>query len=103
MAMIFGATCTLEMPANKTTRVLALLGNASYSIYLFQFFALPAWAGLMARLHASALPFDLDVLILTALVTMSGVAFWLLIEQPIASAIQYCRPPRDLQKQWSAP
>ena len=103
MAMIFGATCTLQLPANRITRTLAMLGNASYSIYLFQFFALPAWARLMVRLHASALPFDLDVLILTALVTVSGVVFWLLVEQPIASAIHYYRPPRDRQKQWSAP
>ena len=102
MAMIFCATCTLELPANRITRVLALMGNASYSIYLFQFFALPAWARLMSLLHADALPFDIDVLILTALVALSGVVFWFLIERPIASAIQYYRPSRDLQKRWSA-
>jgi exopolysaccharide production protein ExoZ len=102
MAMIFFATCTMKLPGNRTTRTLGLLGNASYSIYLFQFFALPAWGLAMARLHARVLPFDVDVLILTALVTLSGLVFWLLVEQPIASAIHY-RAPRDLRKQWSTP
>jgi peptidoglycan/LPS O-acetylase OafA/YrhL len=102
MAIIFWATCTMKLPGNTMTRTLGLLGNASYSIYLFQFFALPAWGQAMARLHASALPFDVDVLILTALVTLSGLVFWLVVEQPIANAIHY-RAPRDLRKQWLAP
>jgi exopolysaccharide production protein ExoZ len=65
-------------------RLATVLGDASYSIYLFQFFALPAWARVMRFAGAQALPFDLNVILLTALVTATGFCGWLRIERPIA-------------------
>jgi peptidoglycan/LPS O-acetylase OafA/YrhL len=64
---------------------MSVLGDASYSIYLFQFFALPAWARVMRAAGAEAIPFDASVLILTALVTASGYACWLLLERPLGA------------------
>jgi exopolysaccharide production protein ExoZ len=64
-------------------RAAIVLGDASYSIYLWQFFALPGWAQVMRISGAVAFPFDINVLILTALVTLTGLGGWLLIERPI--------------------
>jgi exopolysaccharide production protein ExoZ len=64
-------------------RLATVLGDASYSIYLFQFFALPAWARVMRLIGAQALPFDLNVILLTAVVTATGLCGWLLIERPM--------------------
>jgi peptidoglycan/LPS O-acetylase OafA/YrhL len=71
------------IPDGAFARLATMLGDASYSIYLFQFFALPAWARVMRVAGAQAVPFDLNVMLLTVLVTVTGFYGWFLIERPI--------------------
>jgi peptidoglycan/LPS O-acetylase OafA/YrhL len=82
-ALIVFATSSANESERSLGRVTAVLGDASYSIYLFQFFALPAWAQAMRAVGAEALAFDANVLILTVLVTASGVGCWFLLERPL--------------------
>lgn len=74
----------ITIPPGNLAAVAVVLGEASYSIYLFQFFALPGWAQIMRIAGATAIPFDIDVIILTSAVTLTGVAGWFLIERPIS-------------------
>jgi exopolysaccharide production protein ExoZ len=80
--LIVLASCGASASRGK---FVSLLGDASYSIYLFQFFALPAWARVMQAVGAQAIPFDVNVLILTILVTASGVGCWFLLERPLGN------------------
>lgn len=82
--VVFGMS-SVSIPRGRFGGLMSVLGDASYSIYLFQFFALPAWARVMRAAGAEAIPFDAGVLILTALVTASGYACWLLLERPLGT------------------
>lgn len=82
-ACIVFALCGAHVPEGRFGKLMSFLGDASYSIYLFQFFALPGWAYAMRGAHADAIPFDANVLILTMLVTASGVGCWFLLERPL--------------------
>lgn len=87
-ALIVFAICGASVPAGRLGRFASMLGDASYSIYLFQFFALPAWARAMAILRMDTIPFDVDVLILTGLVTASGVGCWFFLERPLGNMMR---------------
>ncbi|GGD97238.1 acyltransferase [Aureimonas endophytica] len=80
------------LPRHAGGRLLRLLGDASYSIYLFQVFALPGWAKVMAKLGLGILPFELAVLVLVALVTASGVVCWYVLERPLGRLLRDPRP-----------
>jgi peptidoglycan/LPS O-acetylase OafA/YrhL len=82
-ALIVFALSSANLPEGKLSRFACFIGDASYSIYLFQFFALPLWARVMWSLGAESIPFDVNVLSLTALVTATGLAGWLFIERPL--------------------
>jgi exopolysaccharide production protein ExoZ len=82
--VVFGMS-SVSIPEGGFGRLMSVLGDASYSIYLFQFFALPGWARVMCAAGAEAIPFDANVLILTALVTASGYGCWLLLERPLGT------------------
>lgn len=88
-ALIVFASCSASAPEGRIGKFMSVLGDASYSIYLFQFFALPAWARAMQAVQAEAVPFDANVLILTILVTASGVGCWFLLERPLGSITRY--------------
>jgi exopolysaccharide production protein ExoZ len=82
--IVFGMS-SVNIPDGRFAKFMSVLGDASYSIYLFQFFALPAWARVMRIAGAEAIPFDAAVLVLTALVTASGYLCWLLLERPLGA------------------
>jgi len=84
-ALIVLGMSSASLSGGRFGRLMSVLGDASYSIYLFQFFALPAWAYAMRAAGVEAIPFDVDVLILTALVTGSGYGCWLLLERPLGT------------------
>ncbi len=65
-------------------RLLVLLGNASYSIYLFQIFAVPGFSRLFAACHLEQrFNFDAMVLMLAVCATAAGVAVHFGLEQPL--------------------
>ena len=82
-ALIVFALSSANLPEGKLSRFACFVGDASYSIYLFQFFALPLWARVMWSLGAESIPFDVNVLGLTALATATGLAGWFFIERPL--------------------
>src|SRR4029077_314069 len=82
-ALVVLGMSSVSIPEGRFGRLMSVLGDASYSIYLFQFFALPGWARVMRAAGAEVIPFDASVLILTALVTASGYGCWLLLERPL--------------------
>jgi exopolysaccharide production protein ExoZ len=69
-------------------RVLTLVGDASYSIYLFQVFALPATALLFRAARLGAMPADLLILALCCAGCGAGVLCWRFIERPITKWIK---------------
>ena len=79
---------SVNIPEGRFGKLMSVLGDASYSIYLFQFFALPAWARAMRIAGAEVFPFDANVLGLTVLVTASGYLCWLLLERPLGTVAQ---------------
>jgi exopolysaccharide production protein ExoZ len=85
MALIVLAMSSIDLPEGRPRKLLAVLGDASYSIYLFQFFALPGWGRVMQAAGAHAMAFDVNVVILTGLVTGSGFFCWLLLERPLGT------------------
>ena len=87
-ALIVFAVSSVNLPDGKISRLACLLGDASYSIYLFQFFALPMWARMMWNLGAEQIPFDVNLLILTSLVVMTGLAGWFVIERPLGKMMR---------------
>lgn len=84
-ALIVFAMSSIDIPEGRVAKPLCILGDASYSIYLFQFFALPAFARVMQAAGADAIAFDVNVVILTVLVTASGFFCWLLLERPLGT------------------
>ena len=84
-ALIVFAMSSIDLREGRTRRLLSTLGDASYSIYLFQFFALPACARVMQAAGAETIAFDVNVLILTLLVTASGFFCWLFVERPLGT------------------
>jgi exopolysaccharide production protein ExoZ len=84
-ALIVFAMSSIDIPEGRVAKPLCILGDASYSIYLFQFFALPAFARVMQAAGAAAIAFDVNVVILTVLVTASGFFCWLLLERPLGT------------------
>ncbi|HWB79979.1 MAG TPA: acyltransferase [Nannocystaceae bacterium] len=89
-AVLFGALSLHWQPSgSRFGRVLVALGDASYSIYLLQVFALPGIARVLAAMHLDAwLPFDVLVLLLTAGSIAVGYVFYLLVERPLTRALQ---------------
>ncbi|QDL98015.1 acyltransferase [Rhodopseudomonas palustris] len=87
-AGIVVAATNLDLGQGRARRLAAVLGDASYSIYLFQVFALPIWGFMMSRLGFGTLPFDLNVVILTVLVVASGVVGWAVVERPLSRAVK---------------
>jgi exopolysaccharide production protein ExoZ len=87
-ALIVFAASSARLPEGRVSRLACLLGDASYSIYLFQFFALPMWARVLRSLGAEAIPFDLNVVGLTGLVTATGLAGWFFIERPLGKMMR---------------
>lgn len=97
-AGIVVAATNLDLGQGRQRRLAAVLGDASYSIYLFQVFALPMWGLVMSHLGFGMLPFDLNVVILTILVVASGVLGWAFVERPLSRAIKpllFGPPQRD--------
>ena len=63
-----------------------LLGDGSYSIYLFHAFALPASAIILHKSGVqSVLSFDMMVIVLIAIGVVSGMLCWYLVERPMTS------------------
>jgi exopolysaccharide production protein ExoZ len=87
-ALIVFAISSVNLPDGKISRLACLLGDASYSIYLFQFFALPMWARTMWNFGAAQIPFDVNLLILTSLVVITGLAGWFVIERPLGKMMR---------------
>jgi len=87
-ALLVLGICSTDLPKSKLLHVGVILGDASYSIYLFQFFALPAAAFLMRKAGLGVVSFDVDVLILTGVVTMAGVGGWRLVERPLTRGVR---------------
>ncbi len=85
--ILFGA-CGTKDPSGKAGRIASAVGNASYSIYLFQALAMPFWAIVMRKAQLDILSFDLRVLLLTLLVTVSGVLFWYFVERPLGRIVK---------------
>ena len=86
-AIVLGVK-SITIPSGFVASGAIALGDASYSIYLFQFFALPGWARVMRCAGAEAVPFDINVLVLTGLVAATGFVGWLLVERPIRKSTQ---------------
>ncbi|PZA12859.1 acyltransferase [Rhodopseudomonas palustris] len=82
------AATVFDLGQGRWRRLAAVLGGASYSIYLFQVFALPMWGTVMSHLGFGTLPFDLNVVILTVLVVASGVVGWAVVERPLSRAVK---------------
>jgi exopolysaccharide production protein ExoZ len=87
-ALIVFAASSSRGSASPPARFLSILGDASYSIYLFQFFALPAWARMMQIFGFGRLPFEFNVVALTILVTASGLGCWIFLERPLTKLAQ---------------
>lgn len=87
-ALIVFAASSSRGSNSRFAGLLSKLGDASYSIYLFQFFALPAWARAMQAIGTGPLSFELNVALLTILVTVSGVGCWFFLERPLTRLAQ---------------
>lgn len=68
---------------SPTSRVAVALGDASYSIYLLQVFALPALGLAFRWLGMDALPFDALVFLMAALSVACGYLFYAWVERPL--------------------
>ena len=70
-------------------RSLVTIGDASYSIYLFQVLALPAIAVAMRVAHIpEILPIDPAVIVLWIASCAAGVVFWRVVERPITELLK---------------
>lgn len=80
--------CTVRIAPScegRTGRYLVMLGDASYSIYLFQVFALPVIAVALRILRIPhILPIDLAIAVLWVLACGMGVVCWAYIEKPLS-------------------
>lgn len=84
-ALLLVATVRLAPSCNGWIgRYLVRLGDASYSIYLFQVFALPTIAIALRSLRIPVLlPIDLAITVLWMLTCLMGVVCWSCIEKPM--------------------
>lgn len=89
-AVLFGALALRWKPTGtRWGRVLIALGDASYSIYLLQVFALPGIGRVLAALHLDRwLPFDVLVVLTTIASVAVGYVFYVLVERPLTRALQ---------------
>jgi peptidoglycan/LPS O-acetylase OafA/YrhL len=95
--VVWGALST-KLHDNVVVSIGKLLGDASYSIYLFQAFALPGLAvALKSVLKGRSIPVDLAACILLCAAVTASVGCWYVIERPIArllsEAFQRREPP----------
>jgi exopolysaccharide production protein ExoZ len=76
---------------------LVTVGDASYSIYLFQVFALPAIAIVLRKMHApSLLPVDVAIALLWLLSCAAGIGCWAFLERPLTARLKRKPTRRDL-------
>jgi exopolysaccharide production protein ExoZ len=61
-------------------RIPRLIGDASYSIYLCQVFAMMAWSALQTR---NGLPRSIEPIAIFVTGTIGGIAVWRLVERPL--------------------
>jgi peptidoglycan/LPS O-acetylase OafA/YrhL len=97
-ALIVAGAKDLSIGPGWFGKVLILLGDASYSIYLFHAFALPACALILRKAGVQHfLSFDLMLVVLMATGIASGVMCWYLIERPMTSYFSALTQGRKLQ------
>jgi exopolysaccharide production protein ExoZ len=99
----FGAPCALLVASvvwlnprceGRTGRTFVMVGDASYSIYLFQVLSLPAIAIVLRMIHLpSVLPVDLAIAVLWFLSCASGIGCWRYIERPLTRRIKSALHP----------
>lgn len=70
----------LELHDGVVRRVILVLGNASYSIYLSQVFTIPLWTSVVSKARISS-SIDVHIIIIFLLTSGSGVLVWYLIER----------------------
>jgi exopolysaccharide production protein ExoZ len=78
-----GARCE-----GRIGRALSSIGDASYSIYLFQVFALPVLGILLHAAGGRALPAPLSILALWIFGCAAGVLCWRVLEQPMGQLVR---------------
>lgn len=71
----------------KAGRALVLVGDASYSVYLFQVFALPGLALVLKRL-ALLLPADIAIAVLWLCARAMGILCWRFVERPLTRCVR---------------
>ncbi len=82
--LVVWGTLSIELHPSLRVSLGKLLGDASYSIYLFQVFALPGLAlVLKAALRGHRIPVDLAAAILICGAVAVSVGCWYLIERPM--------------------
>jgi peptidoglycan/LPS O-acetylase OafA/YrhL len=82
---------------SRLGRLLVVLGDASYSIYLFQVFALPGFARLFSAVHLDRwINIDALVLLIGACSCAAGLVTWKLVEQPLTRWARGLHRPRRL-------
>jgi peptidoglycan/LPS O-acetylase OafA/YrhL len=80
---VLGAVEAERQDRIRAPRILRLLGDASYSIYLAQP-TLSAFAKVFAVVpFLRALPIGLTAILVTGLCVLCGIAFWALVERPM--------------------
>ncbi|MFT4076783.1 MAG: acyltransferase [Asticcacaulis sp.] len=90
-ALLVYGLCTADLPQTPMNNLFVMLGDASYSIYLIQVIALPAWAMVMRRLNFGHFRSEVDVCVLTLLTTVTGVVCWYLVERPLGHILKGAR------------
>lgn len=85
-AMIVAGAKDLSLGRGPLSKPLILLGDGSYSIYLFHTFALPASAIILRRSGMQSLvSFDMMVIFLIVIGIVSGMLCWYFVERPMTS------------------
>lgn len=75
---------------------LVILGDASYSIYLFQVFALPVIAIALRYVKVTkVMPTDIGIAILWVMTCAAGVVCWISVEQPLMAFIRRSQNSRQ--------
>lgn len=90
--------CTLWLDCGCRSwagKALVTVGDASYSIYLFQIFALPALADALRWIKVPAvLQVDVAIALLWLLACAAGVGFWACVERPMTNRLKSLLRPR---------
>ncbi|MDR3773347.1 MAG: acyltransferase family protein, partial [Terracidiphilus sp.] len=82
--LVVWGTLSLQLRPSWRVSLGKLLGDASYSIYLFQVFALPGLAlALKTVLRGHTIPVDLAACILACLAVAVSVGCWYMLERPM--------------------